>query len=86
MPHKKYLIGCTNYVLQGLEIKWKRPPDNKLECLFLSLKSQEERDTLYTKLTSQPALRLDTIPQNQMTMQWQNGALSNYDYLLYINR
>ncbi|XP_043276506.1 protein FAN-like isoform X2 [Venturia canescens] len=69
----------------GLEIKWNRQPDNKNEFLFLSFKNQENRDNLFESLTSQSELRLDTIPQNQMTLQWQNGALSNYDYLLYIN-
>ncbi|XP_076234034.1 protein FAN isoform X2 [Calliopsis andreniformis] len=69
----------------GLEIKWLRQPENKIEHLFISLKSQSDRDELYTKLLNQPAISLERIPQDQMTMRWQNGSLSNYDYLLYIN-
>lgn len=60
--------------------------DGKPEYLFLSLSNQEDRDNLYSNLLKQSQLSLETIPQNQMTMQWQNGIISNYDYLLYINR
>ncbi|KAH0564644.1 protein FAN-like isoform X1 [Cotesia glomerata] len=69
----------------GLEIKWTKLPENKVEYLFLSVKSQEDRDKLYENLLNQPDLELEIVPQNQMTIQWQNGALSNYEYLLYIN-
>lgn len=69
----------------GLEIKWTKVADGKPEYLFLSLSNQEDRDNLYSNLLKQSQLSLETIPQNQMTMQWQNGIISNYDYLLYIN-
>lgn len=52
----------------------------------MATKTQEERDALYTNLLSQSELQIETVHQNHMTMQWQNGSLSNYDYLLYINR
>lgn len=71
---------------QGLEIKWQKQPDGKTEYLFLSLNNQGDRDELHRKLLDQSAVSLQTVPQNQMTMRWQNGSLSNYDYLLYINR
>lgn len=69
----------------GLEVKWLRQPENKIEYLFISLKNQSDRDDLYTHLLNQPAVSLERVPQDQMTMRWQNGSLSNYDYLLYIN-
>ncbi|XP_023289005.1 protein FAN isoform X2 [Orussus abietinus] len=69
----------------GLEIKWVRQNDSKTEYLFLSVKTQEDRDQLYDSLLKQVEVHLETIPQNQMTILWQNGSLSNYDYLLYIN-
>lgn len=69
----------------GLEIKWLRQPENKAEHLFISLKNQNDRDELYTSLLNQPTISLERVPQDQMTMRWQNGSLSNYDYLLYIN-
>ena len=72
--------------LQGLEIKWIRQTDNKIKHLFLSFQNQDGRDKLYENLLKQSAISLETVPQNQMTMRWQNGSLSNYDYILYINR
>ncbi|KAK0098497.1 hypothetical protein PV326_007758 [Microctonus aethiopoides] len=69
----------------GLEIKSVQPRGNKIEYLVLSVKTQEDRDKLYDYLMKQPDLKLETVPQNQITIQWQNGALSNYDYLLYVN-
>lgn len=69
----------------GLEIKWTKLPENKEECLFLSVKNQDNRDKLYDKMMEQPLLKLDIVLQNQMTIQWQNGGLSNYEYLLYVN-
>ncbi|KAG7204147.1 hypothetical protein KM043_001989 [Ampulex compressa] len=69
----------------GLEIKWLRQPEYMTEHLFISLKSPNDRDHLYTSLLSQSAVSLEVVPQNQMTMRWQNGSLSNYEYLLYIN-
>ncbi|XP_076657256.1 protein FAN isoform X1 [Halictus rubicundus] len=69
----------------GLEIKWTKQPENKTEHLFISLKNQNDRDELYKSLLNQPAVSLERIPQDQMTMRWQSGSLSNYDYLLYIN-
>ncbi|XP_011299588.1 protein FAN-like [Fopius arisanus] len=69
----------------GLEIKWVKLPENRVECLFLSAKNQDDRDRLYDSLMRQSVLQLETVPQNQMTIQWQNGGLSNYDYLLYVN-
>ncbi|XP_029048246.1 protein FAN-like isoform X1 [Osmia bicornis bicornis] len=69
----------------GLEIKWLRHPENKIEHLFISLKNPKDRDELYTSLLNQSAVSLERVPQDQMTMRWQNGSLSNYDYLLYIN-
>ncbi|XP_053985116.1 protein FAN-like [Hylaeus anthracinus] len=69
----------------GLEIKWLKQLENKVEHLFISLRNQNDRDELYTNLLRQPAVSLERVPRDQMTMRWQNGSLSNYDYLLYIN-
>ncbi|XP_012260336.2 protein FAN [Athalia rosae] len=70
----------------GLEIEWRtRRTEDKKKHLFLSMRSQIDRDNLYSSLLNQTEVRPETIQQNQMTMLWQNGTLSNYDYLLYIN-
>lgn len=36
-------------------------------------------------MLEQPSLKLTDLEQDVMTLQWQNGILSNYDYLLYLN-
>ncbi|KYQ57115.1 Protein FAN, partial [Trachymyrmex zeteki] len=69
----------------GLEIKWIRQTDSKIKHLFLSFQNQDGRDKLYENLLKQSTVSLETVPQNQMTMRWQNGSLSNYDYILYVN-
>ncbi|XP_064610940.1 LOW QUALITY PROTEIN: protein FAN-like [Liolophura sinensis] len=53
--------------------------------LYLSLKTPDVRDALYTRLLAQPLVKLDETGQDNMTFRWQNGTISNLDYLLYLN-
>jgi hypothetical protein len=32
------------------------------------------------------ALELNDTGQENMTLKWQNGVISNFDYLMYLNR
>lgn len=86
-----------------------------VQHLFLSFKTQRERDNLYTKIIQEPgnvylhlfhycfkliiftihlsyvfniisAVKLEDTGQENMTLLWQNGVISNYEYLLYLNR
>ncbi|CAK9813216.1 Protein FAN [Anthophora quadrimaculata] len=77
---RRFLLRQT-----GLEIKWLKQPENKVEHLFISLKNENDRDELYVSLLNQSAVSLERVPQDHITIRWQNGSLSNYDYLLYIN-
>ncbi|KAK7069088.1 hypothetical protein SK128_001880 [Halocaridina rubra] len=45
-----------------------------------------ERDGLYEKLLLMDGLTLDDTQQDNISYQWQAGAISNYDYLCYLNR
>lgn len=67
----------------GLEIYGKE--NNGVSHLYLSLKSKDTRDKLYSTIVEQPKLSLAESKQEIMTLQWQNGTISNFDYLLYIN-
>ncbi|GIY03630.1 protein FAN [Caerostris extrusa] len=67
----------------GLELYCSK--HSSTQHLFLSFKTQSERDTLYTKLVQEPAVKLDDSGQENMTLLWQNGVISNYEYLLYLN-
>lgn len=53
--------------------------------LYLSLASQEERDKFYDALVSQECVNLTESGQENMTYRWQNGQVSNFDYLMYLN-
>ncbi|XP_044266497.1 protein FAN-like isoform X1 [Tribolium madens] len=67
----------------GLEIYCSENSSNP--HIYLSFRSQEKRDHLYENLLNQPVLKLEELDQDMMTLQWQNGIISNYDYLQYIN-
>ncbi|XP_042895637.1 protein FAN [Parasteatoda tepidariorum] len=67
----------------GLELYCSK--NSPVQHLFLSFKTQSERDILYLKLVNEPAVKLEDRDQENMTLLWQNGAISNYDYLLYLN-
>lgn len=56
-----------------------------IQHLFLSFKTQKERDNLYAKIIQEPAVTLEDTGQENMTLLWQNGVISNYEYLLYLN-
>ncbi|KAK3925480.1 Protein FAN [Frankliniella fusca] len=66
----------------GLEVHCR---DGSVPHLFLALKSAKERDELYEGIMSQSSVKLDDLQQEAVTLQWQHGVLSNYDYLLYLN-
>lgn len=90
-PHLKINLSEVKRVIRrrfllrhvGLELYCSE--NSLLKHLFLSFKSKDERDDLYEKLMSQSVLRLEDSGQENMTLLWQNGVISNYDYLLYIN-
>lgn len=69
---------------QSLELKW---TENQRErILYVSFRNQSERDTFYKNTMSQERLHItQTVPES-MTLKWQNGVISNYSYLLYLNR
>ncbi|CAG9854526.1 unnamed protein product [Phyllotreta striolata] len=53
--------------------------------VYFSFRNQQSRDELYNNLLKQSELKLTEMLQDTITLQWQNGIISNYDYLLYIN-
>ena len=56
-----------------------------MPSIYLSFQSPEERDDLAAALLDQN-LQLDDLRQNEMTLKWQNGVISNFEYLNYLNR
>jgi factor associated with neutral sphingomyelinase activation len=46
----------------------------------------EERDSLYDSILKQDSFQANSIfDLSNMTKKWQNGTISNFDYLMYLN-
>lgn len=70
--------------LQGLEIKWTENDMKRL--LYVSFRNKSECDEFYVQTISQSCVRITHTEPESMTLKWQNGIISNYEYLLYLNR
>ncbi|KAK2150210.1 hypothetical protein LSH36_418g02079 [Paralvinella palmiformis] len=58
---------------------------SSLQHLYLSLRSETARNDLVRQVMEQQCLILDDTDQENMMLKWQNGLISNYDYLSYLN-
>eukprot|EP00761_Pharyngomonas_kirbyi_P001457 gb/GECH01001461.1/.p1 GENE.gb/GECH01001461.1/~~gb/GECH01001461.1/.p1 ORF type:complete len:977 (+),score=232.90 gb/GECH01001461.1/:1-2931(+) len=53
--------------------------------VFFTFSSRQQRDYVYNKILEQPDIRIEESDQSNITLQWQNGLISNFDYLMYLN-
>ncbi|XP_067052011.1 protein FAN-like isoform X3 [Acropora muricata] len=53
--------------------------------MYLIFNSPDERDLFYKQIVQQPEVELEDTRQENMTLKWQNGAISNFEYLMYLN-
>ncbi|PFX23712.1 protein FAN-like isoform X2 [Stylophora pistillata] len=53
--------------------------------MYLIFNSPTERDLFFEKIVQQPEVELEDTRQENMTLRWQNGAISNFEYLMYLN-
>ncbi|XP_062537016.1 protein FAN-like [Armigeres subalbatus] len=67
----------------GLEVRWSQNDQEKL--LYVSFRNQAERDDFYNKVSKQEDFSVDEPIPESITLKWQNGLISNYEYLLYLN-
>ncbi|KAK9870435.1 hypothetical protein WA026_008004 [Henosepilachna vigintioctopunctata] len=67
----------------GLEIYSNE--NSMIPHIYVSFSSQKERDKFYSNLIEQSELKLNEITPSVMTLQWQNGIISNFEYLMYVN-
>ena len=59
-----------------------------LPYLYLTFEDEERRDAFYTKLVldqGEKLIRLDQDSHENMLQKWRYGAISNFDYLIYLN-
>lgn len=67
-----------------MEIKWTENSGEQI--LYASFRNQCERDEFYEQIMQQERIAIGDTEPESMTLKWQNGIISNYDYLLYLNR
>lgn len=59
-----------------------------LPYLYLTFEDEATRDLFYTKLIVDQAsklTKLEEFSQENMLQKWRYGAISNFDYLMYLN-
>ena len=60
--------------------------DSSVSSVFFSFRDSATRDRIFEVLTTLPGMpHLEHENQSQVTWKWQCGALSNYEYLMYLN-
>eukprot|EP00051_Salpingoeca_urceolata_P022257 m.358163 g.358163 ORF g.358163 m.358163 type:complete len:945 (-) comp19945_c1_seq18:166-3000(-) len=87
-PVQKYrLTGVSRavkrrYLLRDVGLELFLPNDHRL---YLAFKTSGSRDDFYKVLVAQEDVRLQPNDQVNVMLAWQNGAMSNFDYLMYLN-
>ncbi|CAL1532355.1 unnamed protein product [Lymnaea stagnalis] len=79
---------CRRFLLRQLGLEIFCGDSAPVSHLFIAFKTEEARNHLYESLMSLPGktnLNLENTRQEDMTFKWSTGAISNYDYLLYLN-
>ncbi|XP_075992601.1 protein FAN-like [Anticarsia gemmatalis] len=67
----------------GLEIY--SAEESSIPHIYLTFQSERDRDRIYKILEESHNVHLEKVHTEEMTLQWQNGIVSNYDYLMYLN-
>ncbi|XP_072936981.1 protein FAN-like [Epargyreus clarus] len=67
----------------GLEIY--SSEESLISHIYLTFPCEEIRDQVFSTLEDSPKVNLEKVHTDEMTLQWQNGIVSNYDYLMYLN-
>uniref|UniRef100_A0A182W5G0 WD repeat-containing protein 55 homolog n=1 Tax=Anopheles minimus TaxID=112268 RepID=A0A182W5G0_9DIPT len=87
----QFIIGLSKhrYLLRqiGLKIRWneKQSSGGTDQCLYLVFRNQADRDECWRSISGQQDYAATEQSPESMTLKWQNGLVSNYDYLLYLN-
>lgn len=55
------------------------------KILYLIFSNESICSTFYELAVAQPTVNLNSTSFENMTLKWQQGQISNYDYLLYLN-
>lgn len=71
----------------GLEVTWSdaRSGNREDQLIYVAFKFDCDRDQFYNSVVHQKEYNVQVKEPESITLQWQNGVISNYDYLLYLN-
>ncbi|XP_013133994.1 PREDICTED: protein FAN-like [Papilio polytes] len=78
MYKRRFLLRQVGLEIYGGEEK-------SMSHIYLTFPSEKHRDRIYEILEQSPNVKLERQHVEEMTLQWQNGIVSNYDYLMYLN-
>lgn len=78
-------VRRRRFLLRQIGLEFECRDGAPVNHLYLALKTRDCRDEFYSALLEQKDLSLEEERQEDMTLRWQSGACSNYDYLLYLN-
>lgn len=67
----------------GLEIY--SSEESSVPHIYLTFQTERARDRIFKIFEESPNVHLESVHTEEMTLQWQNGIVSNYDYLMYLN-
>ncbi|CAF0851553.1 unnamed protein product [Adineta ricciae] len=77
--YKFRYIGCE------LQFKLTDRKLNQSRILYLVFANESLCSKFYDLVQAQTSVRVDLTSFENMTLRWQEGTISNYDYLLYLN-
>ncbi|KAL4452133.1 hypothetical protein ABPG75_007795 [Micractinium tetrahymenae] len=81
---KVVAVAARVYQLEGLGLE---VFFSSRHSLYLAFRSPADRDAFQAALMQQPALQLERMrSREQWTRDWVNGRISNFDYLMHLNR
>ncbi|KAL8570476.1 hypothetical protein ACOMHN_034511 [Nucella lapillus] len=78
-------VRQRRFLLRQIGLEFECRDGAPVNHLYLALKTRYSRDEFYTALLQQKDLQLEEERQEDMTLRWQSGVCTNYDYLLYLN-
>jgi len=76
---------CRRFLLRQLGLEIYCGGSAPVSHLYLAFQEEESRKQVYQEILKLPDLSLEDTGQEDMTLKWQSGSISNYDYLLYLN-
>ena len=79
-------VYCRRFLLrpQGLEIDYLDDRGGR-KHIYLSLVKQGDRDRMYEAMVESGVRSKSAENSEMLTLQWQHGVVSNYEYLLHLN-